>query len=161
MDKLYDDAETGCCPRFNPEPWDEKQITWWDKLFLKDHVRALMHIPLGFDKMMVRNMDRIKGADALPPESLMLCDSETLWGMDVHIAVGKKVPGAEMEKISGTFLSKVFEGPYKDAGKWMKQMQAYVRAKDKKSDKYYSFYTTCPKCAEYYGKNYTVLMAKI
>ena len=21
-------VETGCCPRFDPEPWDEKEITW-------------------------------------------------------------------------------------------------------------------------------------
>ncbi|MHC4509420.1 MAG: hydrolase [Planctomycetota bacterium] len=25
----------------------------------------------------------------------------------------------------------------------------------------YFFYTTCPKCAKVYGKNYTVLLAKI
>jgi len=25
----------------------------------------------------------------------------------------------------------------------------------------YFFYTTCPKCAEFYGKNYTVILAKV
>jgi hypothetical protein len=28
-------------------------------------------------------------------------------------------------------------------------------------EKMYFFYTTCPKCAKVYGKNYTVLLAKI
>ncbi|MHC4216244.1 MAG: hydrolase, partial [Planctomycetota bacterium] len=28
MDTLYEDAETGCCPRFDPQPWDEKEVTW-------------------------------------------------------------------------------------------------------------------------------------
>jgi len=36
-----------------------------------------------------------------------------------------------MEKMSGTFMSKVFEGPYKDAGKWAKDMEKYVRSKEK------------------------------
>ena len=26
--KLNEKGETGCCPRFNPEPWDEKEIRW-------------------------------------------------------------------------------------------------------------------------------------
>jgi hypothetical protein len=28
-------------------------------------------------------------------------------------------------------------------------------------EKLYFFYTTCPKCAQVYGKNYVVLLAKI
>ena len=66
-----------------------------------------------------------------------------------------------MTKISGTFLSKVFEGHYKDAGKWAKEMKDYVNSKGKKIKKLYFFYTTCPRCAKAYGKNYTVILAKI
>ena len=65
-----------------------------------------------------------------------------------------------MESISGTFLTKVFEGPYKDAGKWVKEMQAYVKSKGSEVGKMYFYYTTCPKCAKVYGKNYTVVLAK-
>lgn len=43
MDKLYEQSETGCCPRFDPAPWDEKEISLKDKLFLKDHVRSVLH----------------------------------------------------------------------------------------------------------------------
>jgi len=161
MEKLYENSETGCCPRFDPGPWNEKEITWQNKLFIKDHIRSFLHIPLNFDKMMVRNMEKIKSASALAPEPLMFTDENSLWGADVFIAVGKEVPGAVMEKMSGTFMSKVYEGPYKDAGKWAKDMEKYVRSKGKDPKKIYFFYTTCPKCAEYYGKNYTVLLAKI
>ena len=161
MNKLYEQSETGCCPRFNPEPWQEKEITWQNKLFIKDHIRSFLHIPLGFGKMMVRNMERIKSADALTPEPLMLSDENSLWGSDVYIAVSKEVPQAENVTISGTFLTKVFEGPYKDAGKWVKEMLAFVKAKGKETKKLYFFYTTCPKCAKYYGKNYTVLLAEV
>jgi hypothetical protein len=161
MDKLYEDSETGCCPRFNPEPWDEKEITFQDKLFVKDHVRSFFHIPLNFGKVMIKNMERIKQADALVPLPLMLSDEKSLWGADIYIAVAKEVPGAEMAKVSGTFLTKVFEGPYKDIRNWIKEMKAYVESKARKIEKMYFFYTTCPKCAEFYGKNYTVILAQI
>jgi hypothetical protein len=161
MDKLYEDSETGCCPRFNPEPWDGKEINWKNKLFVKDHVRSIFHIPLNFGKVIVKNMEKIKATDALTPQPLMLSDEKSLWGADVYIAVSKDVPEAETEKISGTFLSKVFEGPYKDAGKWVKEMMKYVKSKGKESEKMYFFYTTCPRCAKSYGKNYTVLLAKV
>jgi len=161
MDKLYEESETGCCPRFDPAPWDEKEITLQDKLFLKDRVTSLFHIPLNFEKVMVRSMEKIKTAGALSPQPLLLSDENSLWGADVYIAVSKEVPGASMEKISGTFLTKVFEGDYKKAGQWAKEMKDYVSSKGKYLKKMYFFYTTCPKCAKFYGKNYTVLLAKI
>ena len=161
MDKLYEQSETGCCPRFNPQPWDEKEITFQDKLFVKDHVRSFFHIPLNFGKVMVKNMERIKEAGALVPLPLMLSDEKSLWGADIYIAVAKEVPGAEMAKVSGTFLTKVFEGPYKDVKKWIKEMRTYVESKARKIEKMYFFYTTCPKCAEYYGKNYVVILSQV
>ena len=161
MGKLYEESETGCCPRFNPGPWDEKEITFQDKLFVKDHVRSFLHIPLNFGKVMVKNMEMIKQADALVPIPVMLSDEKSLWGADVYIAVAKEVPGAKMARISGTFLTKVFEGPYKNAGRWAREMKEYVKSNAKEIKKMYFFYTTCPKCAEFYGKNYTVILAKV
>jgi len=161
MNKLYEQAETGCCPRFNPEPWDEKEVIWQDNLFIKDHVRSFLHIPLGFGKAMVKNMEMIQAADALSPQPIVLTDEKSLWGTDLYIAVSKEVPEAEMTKISGTFLTKVFEGPYKNAGRWAKEMKAYVQEKGGEIKKMYFFYTTCPACAKVYGKNYTVLLAMV
>ncbi len=161
MDKLYEQSETGCCPRFNPEPWDGKEVTLRDKLFIKDHVRSFLHIPLNFGKVMVKNMEMIKKAGALATEPLILSDEKSLWGTDIYIATSKEVPGAKTERISGTFLTKVFEGPYKDAGKWVKEMEAYVKSKGRETRQMYFFYTTCPRCAKLYGKNYTVLLAMV
>ncbi len=161
MDKLYEESETGCCPRFDPAPWDGKEIIWQDKLFLKDHVTSFFHIPLNMNKVMVKNMERIKNANALSPVPIIISDEKSMWGADIYIAVSKEVPGSEMERISGTFLSKVFEGPYKNAGKWANEMKKYVLSKGKELKNMYFFYTTCPKCAEFYGKNYVVLLAKV
>ena len=161
MDTLYEKSETGCCPRFDPKPWDEAEITWENKLFLKDHVNSIFHIPLNFGKVIVKNMEKIKNAGALTPEPLMLSDEKSSWGSDIYIGISKEVPGADTARISGTFLTKVFEGPYKNIGKWIKEMNTYIKSKNKEMKKMYFFYTTCPKCAEVYGKNYTVILAEI
>ena len=161
MDKLYENSETGCCPRFNPEPWNEKEITWQDKLFLKDSVKSLFHVPLGFGKMVVKNTEKIKNANALPEQPLMLSDEKSAWGSDVYIAVSREVPNSEIVKFSGTFLAKVFEGPYQNIGKWVGEMQEFVKSKNKEIKKLYFSYTTCPKCAKFYGKNYVIIFAQI
>jgi len=161
MVELNEQGETGCCKRFDPAPWQEKEITWQDKLFLKDHVRSFLHIPLNFGQVMVKNMEKIKAAGALNPEPLMLSDEGSLWGSDLFIAVSKEVPSARMEKISGTFLTKVFEGPYKNVGNWIKETQESVKSKGREIKKMYLFYTTCPACAKAYGKNYTVVLAMV
>ena len=153
--------ETGCCPIFDPEPWDEKEVTWQDKLFIRDHVTSFLHIPLNFGKVVIRNMKIIEDAEAGNPQNLMLSDEKSLWGSDVYIAVSKEVPGAKLERMSGTFLTKVFKGGYQNAGKWAKEMASYVRSKGKEIKKAYFWYTTCPKCAKVYGKNYTVILARV
>jgi len=161
METSNERSETGCCPRFDPGPWEDREVVFEGKPFVKDRVRSILHIPLNFGQVMVRNMERIQAADALPPKPIVLSDENSLWGADVYIAVTKDVPGAEMARLSGTFLSRVFEGPYKDIRKWVAQMKDTVASKKKTLEKLYFFYTTCPKCAQVYGKNYVVLLAKV
>ncbi len=153
--------ETGCCPKFDPQPWEEKVITFKEKLFLKDHINSIFHLPLNFGEVMRRNMGKIEKADAVSAEQLVITDEKSLWGADVFIAVDKEVPQADMKKISGTFLTKVFVGPYKNMGRYIKAMKAYVKSQNKKLEKLYFYYTYCPKCAKTYGKNYTVILAQV
>lgn len=63
--------------------------------------------------------------------------------------------------LNGEYITKVFEGPYKDAKKWYDSIIEYAKSKDKKADIVYFFYTTCPKCAKHYGKNYVIALAGI
>lgn len=152
---------TGCCEPFNPEPWQNKEITWNNKLFVRDHVTSFLHIPLNFGQKVVKNMSLIEAAGAKSAHQLMLTDENSLWGADIYIDVIKEVLGAQMATISGTFLTKVFEGPYQNAGKWAKEMEEYAKSRGKNLKKLYFSYTTCPKCAKAYGKNYVVLFAQI
>lgn len=150
-----------CCPRFNPEPWDDKILTWENRRFVKDRVRSIFHIPLNFGAVMVRNMAKIDAADAVPETMVVLSDENSLWGADVYIEVTKDIPGAEMAAISGTFLSRVFEGSFKDMGKWIAETKVAVAGKGKTLKKMYFYYTVCPKCAKKYGENYVVILAEV
>ena len=160
---------TGCCDPFNPEPWQDtstgsvqaKEITWQNKIFVKDHITSSLHIPLNMGSKVIKNMALIEKAGAKAPVQMMLTDEKSLWGADLYIDVAKDVPGAQMANLSGTFLTKVFEGPYKDVGKWTVEMKQYVEGKGKTLKKLYFSYTTCPKCAKAYGKNYVVLFAQV
>lgn len=160
MDNPYD-SETGCCPRFEPSGWDGVEHEWSEKLFVKDRVRSVFHIPINFGKVMVRTMEKVAAAEAFTEEPLMLSDENSLWGSDLYVHVSKDVAGAEMARISGSFLTKVFEGPYKNVRVWCGEMEEYVKGKGKELEKLYFYYTTCPKCAKVYGKNYVVLVAQV
>ncbi len=153
--------KTGCCEPFNPEPWQDKEITWNEKLFVTDHISSFLHIPLNMGKKITENMALIEKSGANSEVQLMLTDEKSLWSSDIYIDVAKEVPGTEMAKLSGTFLTKVFEGPFQNVGKWTEEMKEYVRSKGKQLTKIYYSYTTCPKCAKAYGKNYVVLFAQV
>ena len=66
-----------------------------------------------------------------------------------------------MTEISGAFLAKVFEGPYRNMRQWIEEMKQYTSSKEKESTQLYFYYTTCPKCAKKLGKNYVVILAKV
>ena len=120
-----------------------------------------MHIPLNMSSVIAKMVKKIEAAGAMDSESIMLADENSLWGSDVYFQATKEVPDAENALISGTFECKVFEGEFRQMGNWVKEMQTYVGGKGLKMSKLYFYYTTCPKCAKKYGKNYVVLMAKV
>jgi len=45
---------TGCCDPFVPSPWEDKEIVWQNKIFVKDHVTSFLHIPLNFGQKVVK-----------------------------------------------------------------------------------------------------------
>lgn len=154
-------TRTGCCPPFNPASWGERELVWRERPFIKDHVRCLFHIPLDMRAHMTRNQQRIDAAHAAPEQPLTLWDDSSPWGTDLYIAVSGNVPGAQMTALSGTFLTKVYEGPYRDAGKWAADMRNHVALQNRQLEKLYFWYTTCPRCAKAYGKNYVVAFAQV
>jgi hypothetical protein len=107
-------------------------------------------------------MAKTDAADAFTPEPpVMLSDHTSKWNMDVYVEVTREVPDAEMARLSGHYVARVFEGPFKDAGAWCRQMTDWVQGRGQKIQKLFMYYTTCPKCARRYGKNYVVLLARV
>jgi len=152
---------TGCCPPFDPTTFDEKEITWDGKPFVKEHVHSIFHVPLDMGRKMTKAMRLIDAAHAAPAQGLMLSDELSPWRSDLYIDVTGPVPGAEMVRLSGTFLTRVYEGPYRDAKKWCDDMTSHVASMGRPMKKLYLAYTTCPACAKAYGKNYVVAFAEV
>jgi len=156
------DNPTNCCPRFNTDGWDEQELQFKDKLFVKAKARCLFHVPLNMRSVFKKTFDAIEKAEALDENDLIILSYDpSLWTAEHFFSVSKAVPDQEMIHMSGNYLTKLFEGPYKNVPKWEKEMNAYVESKGKHVKKTYYFYTTCPKCAKYYGKNYIVAISEL
>jgi len=150
-----------CCPKFDPAPWDGKVLEWGNKKFIKGKVFTLFFVPVNFGSVIVKLMAKVKDAGAGTPENLCLSDHTSKWNMDLYLAVDKEIPGAENVTLSGRFFSKVYEGDFKETGEWCRDFENIAKERGMKIEKWYMWYTTCPKCAKKYGKNYTVIVGKI
>lgn len=158
-----DRNETGCCAIPNITDWDNQEIVFDDKPFVRMHTRSFFYVPLNMSKVMTAIQALATEAKAtMPPRDAMTLSRDlSPWKAEQLYAVRKPVEGADNVTLDGTFLSKVFEGPYQNAKKWYEEMQHYASSKDKSLEKLYFFYTTCPKCAKHYGKNYVIGLAKV
>jgi len=153
--------EPECCPKFEPEPWDGKVFQWENRKFIKDKVFTIFYMPVGFGAVMRRPNAKVEKAGAAMPDYLCLSDHTSMWNMDVYLAVDKDVAGAVNTALSGKYYSKVYEGPFGDTKKWCKDFEKDVKGKGLELKKMYMWYTTCPKCAKKYGKNYVVIIGSI
>ena len=150
-----------CCPPFDPVSWDDKTFEWTNKPFVKDSVFTIFYMPFGFGSAIKRVDKKVSAAGAVMTDWLCLSDHTSMWNMDIYVAVDKEVPGAENKFFSGTFYSKVYEGDFKDTDKWCKDYIQILKSKGMNMEKMYMWYTTCPKCAKKYGKNYVVIISRI
>jgi len=150
-----------CCPKFNPDSWDDKLHEWEHKKFIKDKVFSVFYMPINFGSIMKRFDKIVTKANANIPDSLCLSDHTSKWNMDVFLAVDKEIAEAENTSFSGKFYSKVYEGSFKDTGKWSADFENQVNMKGLKSKKQFMWYTTCPKCVKKYGKNYVAILSQI
>jgi hypothetical protein len=154
-------TQAECCPEFNPLPWDNKFFDWDNKKFIKDKVCTFFYIPLNFGKVMKRLSHKVEKNSAEEPDWLCLSDHTSKWNMDIYLAVNKEVPETENATLTGKFFSKVYEGDFKNTEKWMKDFKSYAVQNKLNIQKWYMWYTTCPKCAKKYGKNYVVIIGKL
>ena len=160
----YDDSvnTTGCCAKFNPQGWDGQELEFDDKEFVRASTKSLLHIPLNMGSVFSRVLGHLKDADAYDPDNCIVLSRDlSAWRSEHLFSISKPVPEEEATTLTGKFITKVFEGPYYKARTWHEEMKKLAREKGGTSDEVYFFYTTCPKCARAYGKNYIVGVARI
>jgi hypothetical protein len=154
-----------CCPVFNPEPWDHKTWEWKDKLFLKDSMRTFFHIPspVAISKVVGRMWKTTQEAGAAPDAAdvILMANDPSAFRSDYYLNLTKEIPGANMVRLSGTFYTQVFDGPYNAVPKWISAMKSEAQARGSRLTDFYFYYTTCPKCAKKYGHNYVVAFARV
>lgn len=150
-----------CCPEFDPSLWDDKLIEWNKKPFVRTSIRTFFYMPLGFGKAMTRLQEKIEKSKSTLLDNMILSYSESKWSMDLFLAVDKEVVNADNVALSGKYYFKVYEGSFNKTGKWMEDFNKVLTEKGYKTKKIYMWYTTCPKCAKKYGKNYVVAVAKL
>ncbi|MFY0691278.1 MAG: hypothetical protein JXR14_05060 [Paracoccaceae bacterium] len=160
----YDDSDnpTGCCPRFNPDGWDQRTLHFKDKAFIRATTVSAMHVPLNMGKVFTRVQEHLEENGAYDPENCIVLSRDlSPWQAEHLFSISNPVPEEEAVTLSGDFITKVFEGPYKDAPDWHEEMEALVREKGGLPARIYFFYTTCPKCAKAYEKNYVIGVAEL
>jgi len=161
---LYDQSvnTTGCCAKFNPEGWDAQELHFRDKSFVRAHTMSVAHVPLNMGRVFSRVQTHLDAHDATDKShAIVLSRDLSPWSGEHLFAVRNDVPEEETIRVSGDYVTKVFEGPFKSAPDWMSEMQDVARAKGRDPGKVWFFYTTCPNCAKVYGTNYVVGLVEV
>lgn len=139
-----------CCPEFDVSKWDKKREVWENRMFIKETMPTLFHMPFPptIGKKITRMYKLVDKADAHLPDK-----SDTL--------ILFRDPSAFRSEISGTFVSRVFDGKYNEIPKFIKEMDRYLNESGESAKDYYIHYAYCPLCAKKYGHNYLTLFAKV
>lgn len=151
-----------CCPKIDPDDWDGLDLHFRDKPFVRCHTASFFYKPLNMGKVFGRTFAAIKGARAdEESQFVILSDDSSRWRGEHFFSVKREVPGLDNVRMTGDFMVKVFEGPYRDAAQWVDGMRKTVGESGKRMERLFFFYTTCPKCAVRYGKNYVIGIAQV
>ena len=159
-----DDQE--CCPKFDVDKWDNQNHHWENKPFIRESIPQLFHIPfppmIGWKiTKMWKMAEEAKKVPTNKEDVLILFYDPHAFKSEIYLTVSDNVPGADNVKISGDFISKVFDGPYDAIPKFIKEMDEYLDKQGKKAKKYYIHYAYCPQCAKKFAHNYATLFAEV
>lgn len=152
-----DNSLTHCCPKFDPEPWDDQTIELKDKPFVRMQTRSFLYMPLNIGKMLTKTWQQITDAKADDKDHfVMLSQDKSAWKGQHYLWVAKPVPGADNVTLTGVYRTKVFEGPYRNIRLWYGQLTQLAKDEGYTVKGIYFYYAYCPKCSKKYGKNYVI-----
>jgi hypothetical protein len=91
-----------------------------------------MHEPWNMGQAFTRVQDHIKEADAADPVTeIVLSHDISPWQSEHFFAVTNDVPDEEMTKLSGDYIARVFEGPYRRVINFNHNMQVAAKVMGK------------------------------
>jgi hypothetical protein len=99
------------------------------------------------------NKAQVAGATPEIKDFLLLAYDPSPWTSELYMTVTKEVPNAKNVKLSGTFISKVFDGPYNAVPKWLKEWRNTYMIMGRQQ-RVFLFTHYLPQMCEYYGHNY-------
>ncbi len=81
-----------CCPKFEPERWDDKTFNWENKHFIKESIPTIFHIPFpkSIGKKVTKMMAIAEYSDSLSDdklEDLLLFNDPTAFKSDMYLSV--------------------------------------------------------------------------
>ncbi|MDD4374462.1 MAG: hypothetical protein PHG67_11135 [Bacteroidales bacterium] len=160
------DQNQECCPKFEIEKWEGKTFKWENKRFIIETIPTFFHIPIPpmIGKMVNKMHELAEKFDATIPdktEALILFRDPSAFKSEIYYSVTKEVEGANITTISGSFVTKVFDGPYNNIPGYIKEMEKYLSERNQFAKDYYVHYAYCPKCAKESGHNYMILFALV
>ena len=152
-----DDNETGCCLRFDPAAWDGLELHFDKKLFVRARTHAVFHVPIDMGRVYPRVFEHLEQDGAFDPADFFIMSRDLgAWTSEHFFAAARDVEGEDMVRLTGDYVTKVFDGPYSEAKRWFEDMKSIGRSRGKPDAEVFFYYTTCPKCAKHYGHNYVV-----
>jgi hypothetical protein len=139
--------------------------TWENKMFIRGTIPQFLHYP--FPGMVRRIMKKLwnqateAGAEPEREEFLMLAYDLSPWTCEFYMPVKQFVPGADNVNLSGTYFTKVFDGPFSLVPQYINEMDIFLAQKDMLAKKYYIYSAACPLCERKYSVNSIVAFAEI
>ena len=94
----YDDSDnpTGCCPKFNPDGWDGRELHFENKDFIRATTVSAMHVPLNMGKVFTRVQEHIEENGAYDPENCIVLSRElSPWQAEHLFSISNPVPEEE------------------------------------------------------------------
>ena len=146
--------------KFNAALWDENIFEWKRKNLSKTRYLQFF-TPEIFGSVLKKPDKQIRNKNAVIPDNTGISDHTLKLNMDIYIAVDKEIPGGQNTTMSGTFVSKFTKDHPVIPKSGTKISLRVAKLRDIKTDKIFMWFTTCPKCAKKYGKNYVVFWLKL
>jgi hypothetical protein len=159
------DKEIDCCPVFDAARWNDKTFIWENKQFIRGTMPQLLHFSFpGLKRRTLKKLWKQAVDAAAEPDRddfLMLTHDSSPWKGEIYLPVTQSVPGADNVMFSGTYFTKVFEGPFTLIPQFEKQMDIILSHRNILAKKYFYHSSACPLCGRKHSPGSIVAFAEI